>query len=83
MVQMYKNQLINDMVSMIGDEEEQLSEYEDILLNKRNEAWISGMRTMMSEMPTFFAVGAGHLAGERGVIHLLRKAGYDVTAIKG
>ena len=81
MVQMYKNQLINDMVSMIGDEEEQLSEYEDILLNKRNEAWISGMKTMMSEMPTFFAVGAGHLAGERGVIHLLRKEGYTLTPI--
>ena len=81
MVQMYKNQLINDMVSMIGDEEEQLSEYEDILLSKRNEAWISGMKTMMNEMPTFFAVGAGHLAGERGVIHLLRKEGYTLTPL--
>ena len=81
MVKMYKEQKINDMVSMISDEGEQLSEYEDILLNKRNEAWINGMKTMMNEMPTFFAVGAGHLAGKRGVIHLLRKEGYTLTPI--
>ena len=81
MVDMYKNQKINDMVAMISNEEEQLSEYEDILLNKRNEAWISGMKQMMKEMPTFFAVGAGHLAGQRGVIKLLRKEGYTLTPL--
>lgn len=81
MIQMYKDQKINDMVSMISDEDEQLSDYEDILLNKRNEAWISGMKTMMNEMPVFFAVGAGHLAGQRGVINLLRKEGYKLTPL--
>ena len=81
MIQMYKDQKINDMVAMISDEDEQLSDYEDVLLNKRNEAWISGMKKMMIEMPTFFAVGAGHLAGERGVIHLLRKEGFTLTPI--
>ena len=81
MVEMYKSQNINAMISMITDEGEQLSEYEDILLSKRNKAWISGMRTMMSEMPTFFAVGAGHLAGEKGVINLLKKEGYTLTPI--
>ena len=81
MIKMYKEQKINDMVAMISDESEQLSEYEDILLNTRNEAWISGMKTMMNEMPTFFAVGAGHLAGQRGVINLLRKEGYTLTPL--
>ena len=33
------------------------------------------------EQPTFFGVGAGHLAGEFGVINLLREAGYTVSAI--
>jgi len=81
MIQMYKDQKINDMISMISDEDEQLSEYEDILLGKRNEAWISGMKQMMSEMPTFFAVGAGHLAGKKGVINLLKKEGYKLTPL--
>lgn len=81
MVNMYKDQKINAMVSMISDEDEQLSEYEDVLLTKRNEAWISGMKTMMNEMPTFFAVGAGHLAGTKGVINLLRKEGFTLTPL--
>ena len=81
MVEMYKAQNINAMISMITDEDEQLSDYEDVLLSKRNKAWISGMKTMMSEMPTFFAVGAGHLAGEQGVINLLKKEGYTLTPI--
>lgn len=81
MVQMYKDQKINDMVSMISSEDEPLSEFEDVILNKRNEAWISGMKEMMNAMPTFFAVGAGHLAGKRGVINLLRKEGYTLTPL--
>jgi uncharacterized protein YbaP (TraB family) len=28
------------------------------------------------------AVGAGHLPGEKGVINLLRKAGYKVQAVE-
>lgn len=83
MIDLYKAQNINKMVDMITEEGEQLAEYEDVLLNKRNEAWISGMRTMMAEAPTFFAVGAGHLAGERGVVHLLRKEGYKLSPISG
>ena len=32
-------------------------------------------------MPTLFAVGAGHLGGEKGVIALLRKQGFTVKAL--
>ena len=36
----------------------------------------------MKDKPTFFGVGAGHLAGEEGVIKLLRKQGFKVEAVK-
>jgi uncharacterized protein YbaP (TraB family) len=39
------------------------------------------MKNLMVEKPVFFAVGAGHLAGENGVIKLLRKEGYKLTPI--
>jgi uncharacterized protein YbaP (TraB family) len=32
--------------------------------------------------PTFFAVGAGHLGGNTGVIALLRKQGYTVKPVQ-
>ena len=66
---------------MIADEDEGLSEWEDLLVVDRNKNWIPVMERMMNEAPTFFAVGAGHLAGKNGVIRLLRKSGYSVTAV--
>jgi uncharacterized protein len=52
------------------------------LLDDRNKKWISRMAPLMTGHGTFFAVGAGHLWGENGVIALLRKAGYKVEPIK-
>ena len=36
----------------------------------------------MKEQPTFFAVGAGHLGGEYGVVSLLRQEGYDLVPLR-
>jgi uncharacterized protein YbaP (TraB family) len=80
MIQMYIDQDINKMVSSIN-EDESMSGYEDILLVDRNQNWIPIMAQKMAQTQIFFAVGAGHLAGKKGVIHLLRNAGYTVTPI--
>ena len=81
MVELYKNQDIQGMVDMMGGEEG-IAEYEDLLLNTRNKNWIPVMGQMMLEQPTFFAVGAGHLGGEQGVVALLRKEGYTVKPVR-
>ncbi|MGG5507964.1 MULTISPECIES: TraB/GumN family protein [unclassified Myroides] len=51
------------------------------LLDNRNHAWVEKMRDLMPKAPTLFAVGAGHLAGEHGVIQLLRNQGFTITAV--
>ncbi len=83
MVEMYKNQDIEAMCQMLksGDESE-LGNYENMLLNNRNINWIPLMSKAMLEKSTFFAVGAGHLGGEKGVVSLLKKAGYTVKPLK-
>lgn len=81
MVDMYKRQAIAEMANMISAESTEVSHFEELLLTRRNESWIEPMSTMMKEKPSFFAVGAGHLAGEKGVIALLRKTGYTVEAV--
>jgi uncharacterized protein YbaP (TraB family) len=49
------------------------------LLDDRNKAWVTQLKTMLAEQHTYFiTVGAGHLVGPRGVPALLRKAGYIV-----
>jgi len=78
MLKMYREQDINAMEKMIGDSEYGMGNYDDILLKNRNRNWIPIMGRMMREAPTLFAVGAGHLGGESGVVALLRKEGYKV-----
>ena len=55
---------------------------EDVLLFNRNRNWIPVMETAMKGSKIFFAVGAGHLAGNQGVINLLRSKGYSVKPVK-
>lgn len=52
------------------------------LLFDRNRKWIPVITRLCRAQSTFVAVGAGHLWGDKGVISLLRKAGYTVSAIK-
>ncbi len=81
-VELYKKQDIEAMVAMMREDgQAAASTYEDVLLKNRNENWIPVMSTMMKKSPVFFAVGAGHLAGDNGVIKLLRKAGYTLTPV--
>ena len=58
----------------------EFGDMEQHLLIDRNHAWVPMIETMMAE-PTFFAVGAGHLGGEEGLLALLEAAGYTVTAV--
>jgi uncharacterized protein YbaP (TraB family) len=82
MVQLYKDQNIEAMQSMATEEDGGLEDYESLLLTQRNENWIPLMQEMMKEKTVFFAVGAGHLGGEKGVIQLLKDAGYTLEPIR-
>jgi len=51
------------------------------LLDNRNVNWIPVIEEQIKETSTFIAFGAGHLAGDKGVINLLREKGYTLTPI--
>lgn len=52
------------------------------LIYDRNAAWCAVMPAIMAAKPTLFAVGVGHLPGDKGVLALLQAAGYTVEAVK-
>ncbi len=52
------------------------------LVYNRNTDWVKKMPEIMKKKSTLFAVGAGHLPGEKGVLELLKKAGYKVESVK-
>jgi len=80
LVTLYKEQDIYGLYEMLkGDES--IGEFEDVLLNQRNKNWIPLMKEEMLNQRTFFAVGAGHLGGQFGVIQLLQDAGYKLRPL--
>ncbi len=81
MISAYKNQdlpALNNIIINSPDYKDALDE----LLYDRNKKWIAVIQQLIQEQPTFIAVGAGHLLGEQGVIHLLREKGYTIDIIK-
>jgi len=65
-----------------GDKCDATPEEEAALIYKRNTNWAKTMPALMKEKATLFAVGSGHLPGERGLLQLLRQAGFTVEAVK-
>lgn len=80
MVDAYKKEDLKSLSNAMSESPEWKG-FEDIMLSNRNKNWIPVMEGAMKESTTLFAVGAGHLYGKEGVIHLLRQAGYTVTPV--
>ena len=82
MIEAYKAQDIEKLGEYVKEDDGGLANYEDILIYNRNRNWVTKLKTLMPEKSLLIAVGAGHLAGEKGVIKLLRKEGYTVRPVK-
>lgn len=71
---------MNTVFNLIAEEPE-FKEYQALILDDRNKAWVAPIQAQIHQQPTFIAVGAGHIAGELGMVELLRSEGYTVEAI--
>jgi len=78
----YRQQDLKKLEALMMKDEAGISSYADLLLYNRNRNWIDKMKTILPGHSFLFAVGAGHLPGEKGVINLLRKAGYTVSPVE-
>ena len=56
---------------------------QEALLTDRNARWMEVLPKQFKKGPQFVAVGALHLTGDDGLIHLLRAKGYTVEAVTG
>ena len=80
MAALYLAQDIESLYQLMATSPEMMGSQE-LLLDRRNRNWIPVMESAMKQSSTFFAVGAGHLAGSQGVLELLRKQGYKVKSL--
>lgn len=82
MMTLYKEQNIVSMYEFTMNASDQtFRKYQDILLHDRNRNWIPLITKISSKAPTFFAVGAAHLAGKEGVLTLLKNEGFTVEPV--
>ncbi len=55
--------------------------FEDAYYNKRTADWLPQIEKVMKSRPSFIALGVAHLVGEKGLISLLKAAGYEVSTV--
>ena len=55
------------------------AKYEDLMLSRRNRAWVGRLQRQARGKNVFVAVGALHLSGRQGVLNLLARQGYTIT----
>ncbi|GGD83798.1 lipoprotein [Emticicia aquatilis] len=82
MLDLYKKQDIEALTKMISEKMVGMKGIEDEMLDKRNQNWIPVIEKNIKQKPTFFAVGAGHLGGEKGVLKLLQQKGYTLKSLE-
>jgi hypothetical protein len=80
LIKAYKSQNIALLSKMIYEHEDG-KDFTDSFLDARNEIWIPRLERFFTKGSCFIAVGAGHLAGEKGLITLLRNKGFTVEPI--
>ena len=81
MVNAYRKQDLPALYALITGTKG-LGESQGEFLDDRNTKWIPRMTSKMEKSSIFFAVGAGHLLGDNGVITLLQRAGYTVEMVR-
>lgn len=82
MTKSYKEENLPKLYETVTDKRFMDEDAKKAMLTIRNENWVTKMPAIMKQESTFFAVGAGHLYGNDGVIKLLKEKGFKVTPVK-
>lgn len=81
LVALYKAQDIEALRAVTTQSAFSFPGYDKMLLDDRNQRWVGAITRQAALEPTFFAVGAAHLAGPYGLLQLLRQQGYQVRPV--
>jgi hypothetical protein len=82
LTQAYRNQQLDKLEKLTKEDTSGIMEFNNLLLYNRNANWVKKLEGLLVNNSLVIAVGAGHLPGSKGVINLLRKAGYKVEPVK-
>ncbi|MGV3540771.1 MAG: TraB/GumN family protein [Rufibacter sp.] len=80
MLSLYQQENLQGLYNLITSQENE-KESQALMLDNRNQKWMTPLVNMMHKSPSFIAVGAAHLPGEQGLIQLLKNKGYKVEPV--
>jgi uncharacterized protein YbaP (TraB family) len=78
----YREQQLDKLEALTKKDEFGMERFTEILLYNRNEAWVKKLNSLFVKSSIVVAVGAGHLPGEKGILNLLKLAGYTVEPVE-
>jgi len=81
MIEAFKKEDLPELNKLLKDKRLMNANQEYWMLTDRNQNWVRDMPAMMQTESILFAVGGGHLMGEKGLIELLRAKGYTVKPV--
>ena len=82
LIDAYTSQNLDEIYRLMMETDTTDARFDSIIVNKRNKNWIPRIEKLVQNQPCFIAVGSGHLAGNEGVLALLRKEGYTVKPVR-
>lgn len=77
----YLTQDLKTLHELVTDTKYMYEKQQRAMLDDRNVKWIRPISAMAKEKPTLVAVGAGHLLGDKGLVTLLKEAGFTVEPV--
>ncbi len=57
-------------------------DFNEAMLDVRNQKMVENVEKMMKNQSTFFAVGTAHLSGEKGMLAILKNKGYNIRKVQ-
>ncbi len=79
LLDLYQNQEIHKLYKL---SKKSIGSIKDVLLYSRNHKMAANFAQLSTTKSVFAAVGAAHLSGKTGLLHLLRKEGYSLSPVK-
>jgi uncharacterized protein YbaP (TraB family) len=81
LMEFYSKEKVDKLIPLLEKQSVEIMNFEDVFLYNRNKAWVPKIEKEIKNKACFVAVGAAHLFGKKGLIELLRAAGYTLTPI--
>lgn len=81
MVKAYHSESLQELSILVTDTQFLSKRAYNILVINRNRRWAKEIPTLAASESAFFAVGAGHLPGEEGLLQLLIEMGYQINPV--